>query len=379
MANPGARTGRRVVTMRIARKYHFTMSFVLFAGVTVLLGIGAINSQNNLLFFAFGIALSSLIASGFVSGSALMRVRLRRSSIGEAYVGSPMRIVYEVEHLGKGIPAFALQIEELRRGPVGERAAARPTWPDAMAQPRAFLPFVARKRTAHAEAVVVPAQRGRWSLGPMRLTTSFPFGAVKKSVSFYPQPDREGWREVIVRPALVEMPDTLRRRVARRSLELEHATRRSGAGEEFFGIREYSPGDSVRRVAWRASARTGAMMVREHAAPDSTRLIVAVRLSRAEPGPARDIADERAISLGASAIVHAARAGVEVGLAVPASDALLEPRAGDAYAATLLDALALIELHAPSLDRHAGVGDLAARDAVVVIDADDPSLLGESA
>lgn len=363
--------------MRIARKYHFTMSFVLFAGVTVLLGIGAINSQNNLLFFGFGVALAALIASGFVSGSALMRVRLRRSSVGEAYVGSPLRIVYEVEHLGKGIPAFALQIEELRRGGVG--AGANPTWPAGMPQPRAFLAFVGRRRTAHAEAIVVPSKRGRWSLGPARITTSFPFGAVKKSVSFMPAPAREGWREVIVRPALVEMPDALRRRLARRSLELENAARRVGGGEEFFGIREYTPGDSVRRVAWAASARTGALMVREHAAPDSTRVIVALRLSRGPAGPARDALDERAISLAASAIVHAARGGVEVGLAIPAIDTLLEVRPGDAYAATLLDTLALIDLGSESMSRGASVADLATRDAVIVIDADDASLPGGGA
>lgn len=363
--------------MQISRRYHFTLSFVLFAGVTVLLGIGAINSQNNLLFFSFGVALASLVASGLVSGSALMRVRLRRSSVSEAYVGAPLRIVYEVEHRGRGIPAFALLIEELRRGGVG--SGARPSWPDAMGQPRAFLPFVGRGRVAHAEAVVVPTRRGRWSMGPTRLTTSFPFGAVKKSVSFLPAPDREGWREVIVRPALVEMPDSLRRRVARRSVQSDNATRRHGAGDEFFGIREYAAGDSARRVAWRASARTGELMVREHAAPDSSRVIVALRLSRETPGPARDAADERAISLAASAIVHSARSGVEVGLAVPATETLLDPRAGDAYAASLLDALAVIDLGSEALDRSAGVGDLATRDAVVVIDADDPSLSGVAA
>ena len=362
--------------MQVTRRYHFTVSFVLFAGVTVLLGIGAINSQNNLLFFAFGVALASLIASGFVSGSALRRGRLRRSSVGEAYVGMPLRIVYEAEHRGRGLPAFALLIEELRRGPLG--AGEKPTWPESMEQPRAFLAFVGRGRLAHAEAEVVPTRRGRFSLGPMRITTSFPFGAVRKSVSFLPTPEREGWREVIVRPALVEMPDSLRRRVARRSLEAANPARHRGEGDEFFGLREYVAGDSVRRVAWRASARTGDLMVREHAAHDSSRVIVAVRLSRQTPGPARDSADERAISLAASAIVHSARSGVEVGLSIPAADTLLEPRAGDAYAASLLDALAVVDLASPALDRHATVGDLAVRDAVVVVDADDPSLLGDS-
>ena len=35
------------------------------------------------------------------------------------------------------------------------------------------------------------------------------------------------------------------------------------SGLEFYGMREYMPGDDLRRIVWRASARTGKIMVRE--------------------------------------------------------------------------------------------------------------------
>src|SRR5207237_8367745 len=35
------------------------------------------------------------------------------------------------------------------------------------------------------------------------------------------------------------------------------------SGLEFYGMREYQPGDDLRRIVWRASARTGKIMVRE--------------------------------------------------------------------------------------------------------------------
>ena len=35
------------------------------------------------------------------------------------------------------------------------------------------------------------------------------------------------------------------------------------SGMEFYGMREYAPGDDLRRIVWRASARTGRIMVRE--------------------------------------------------------------------------------------------------------------------
>jgi uncharacterized protein (DUF58 family) len=35
------------------------------------------------------------------------------------------------------------------------------------------------------------------------------------------------------------------------------------SGLEFYGMREYAPGDDLRRIVWRAYARTGKLMVRE--------------------------------------------------------------------------------------------------------------------
>ncbi|MEB3851958.1 MAG: DUF58 domain-containing protein, partial [Desulfurococcales archaeon] len=42
------------------------------------------------------------------------------------------------------------------------------------------------------------------------------------------------------------------------------ASRRAGAGTEFYSLRDYVPGDDVRLVAWLASARAGRPVVREN-------------------------------------------------------------------------------------------------------------------
>lgn len=41
-------------------------------------------------------------------------------------------------------------------------------------------------------------------------------------------------------------------------------SRRGGAGVEFFGAREYRPGDEIRRVNWKATARTGELVVTDY-------------------------------------------------------------------------------------------------------------------
>jgi uncharacterized protein (DUF58 family) len=52
-----------------------------------------------------------------------------------------------------------------------------------------------------------------------------------------------------------------------RELEASVAAPRAGAGTELFGVREYRPGDSLRRIHWRSSARHGELVVREFEPP----------------------------------------------------------------------------------------------------------------
>ncbi|HSS61640.1 MAG TPA: DUF58 domain-containing protein [Candidatus Limnocylindrales bacterium] len=52
-----------------------------------------------------------------------------------------------------------------------------------------------------------------------------------------------------------------------RELETAVTSPRAGSGNELFGIREYRPGDSLRRIHWRSSARRGELVVREYEPP----------------------------------------------------------------------------------------------------------------
>jgi uncharacterized protein (DUF58 family) len=52
-----------------------------------------------------------------------------------------------------------------------------------------------------------------------------------------------------------------------RELEASAAASRAGTGTELFGVREYRPGDPLRRIHWRSSARHGELIVREYEPP----------------------------------------------------------------------------------------------------------------
>jgi len=73
-----------------------------------------------------------------------------------------------------------------------------------------------------------------------------------------------------------------------RELEASMAAPRAGSGNELFGIREYRPGDSLRRIHWRSSARHGELVVREYEPPGLQTLAILL-----DPSPTTtDIADQ---------------------------------------------------------------------------------------
>ncbi|HKW69934.1 MAG TPA: DUF58 domain-containing protein [Candidatus Dormibacteraeota bacterium] len=73
-----------------------------------------------------------------------------------------------------------------------------------------------------------------------------------------------------------------------REAEASVAAPRAGSGNELFGVREYRPGDSLRRIHWRSSARHGKLVVREYEPPGVRRLTIHVD---AAP-PSDEIADQ---------------------------------------------------------------------------------------
>lgn len=52
-----------------------------------------------------------------------------------------------------------------------------------------------------------------------------------------------------------------------RELEASVAAPRAGSGSELFGVREFRPGDPLRRIHWRSTARRGELVVREFERP----------------------------------------------------------------------------------------------------------------
>ncbi len=342
----------------IARRYTLHIPGLIYAGITVLLVLGAINGQNNLLFWAFGLAIAGILISGFLSAACLMKIEISREPLAPVHAGDDLVLRYRVRNRNRFFPSFALVVEELESfRPARGQPPVASSWPALLPRARAFVAHIPPRGEVAVEARVKPWYAGRAEFRGVRISTTFPFGLTLKSVIFAQDAGTviRPWVLPLTRDALPELLSPTRRDDSRR------ATPRHAHDAEFHSLREFSAGDSTRRIAWKASARVQHILVRRDASRASRRVWLVV-----DP-PADPLAAQRVVSLAAGLVARLTEPHLttELGLLIPGRALAERPRASAAQRSRLYDALALSLTPSPlpSPSRHANRGD-----AVILLD-----------
>ncbi|MHC4180332.1 MAG: DUF58 domain-containing protein, partial [Planctomycetota bacterium] len=147
-------------------------------------------------------------------------------------------------------------------------------------------------------------QRGRYRLGPLRLSSRFPFGLLSRTITL-------GQTDTLtVFPRLGRLT---RRWVARHQESIAGTNRRErrhGTEGDFYGVRQWRTGDSRRWIHWRSSARLGDLAVCQFEQPRNRDLAVLVDLWQPErPGPQHRENVELAVSFVATVVTDLCRKG----------------------------------------------------------------------
>jgi uncharacterized protein (DUF58 family) len=296
-----------------------------FLGATVLIGLGAVNAGLNLLFALWGMMLFLIVASGVLSELGLARLEVRRAPPPVIHAGTPYLMGIALANRKRRLPSFSIEVEDLLDGrPIEKRCYFLK------------LPAGRTQETAYRHTI---ARRGRHRLTGMRLATKFPFGLVQKSR------DVASPTEIIVYPALVPVAAAVLR-----GLPVRHGGSRQrlrSRDGDFFGLRDFRPGDDPRDIHWRTSARRGTPFVREN--EDDEGLEVTVVLDNAAGGAPE--AFEAAVSQAASYALELLARGFRVALVV--RGATLAADTGPAQATRILRALALVEPSGAPLESRA--------------------------
>jgi len=245
----------------------------------------------------FGLRELFVVGAGILVclGAALLAVRFRPVKLRVSRRVTPLRV-----HAGETARVELLVANRTRlrmpmlalRDPVSSTQGARlqlaPLAPGASTRAAYRLPTT---------------RRGRIVVGPLTLVRSDVLGLAAKRV------EAASSTTVTVLPGwqLVAVPGTGGDRGALGQHLRMRALGRSG--DEFRSMRDYVPGDDLRRINWRASARAGELKVRENEVAGLRNLAVILDLDAAAHTPA---SFERAVSAATSIVISAAERGRDV-------------------------------------------------------------------
>ena len=179
-------------------------------------------------------------------------------------------------------------------------------------------------------------RRGRYSVGPVRVTSGDLFGLFRRSRSFGRR------QEILVYPRAVELPSVS---VPPAMLPGEGRFRRptQQVTPNAAGIREYQPGDSFNRIHWRSTARTGNLMVKLFELDPASDIWLVLDLQRdVQAGEGDEGTEEHAVRITASIARYFLMANRSVGfMAYGDRFHVQEAQRGLSHYTRILESLAL--------------------------------------
>ena len=319
--------------------------------MSIMIGVGAINTGNNLLYLLLGMTLGLIIVSGILSERVLRKVTVRRLDVGDLFANRVNRIPFEISNGKRFLSSYSLTVQEhesretraFRRRAVGLPPSPPTRRKDRELEgdpkgPKGLAIRVTPGKSAIATAEYVFPRRGLYRYVGFDLATKFPFGFFEKI-----KPFRQA-REVLVYP---EIRADVGHLVADDFREGEVARQSEGRVGEFFGLREYREGDDLRDVHWKVTARRNKLVRRLYDRRDNES--IAIHLYNWVPSGVSDDAEARLLEAIEESIVVAASACAELvkrghRFSLHTIDETVTEGSGAGQLQSVLRALALLEI-----------------------------------
>jgi uncharacterized protein (DUF58 family) len=286
-----------------------TREGLLYLTGVFVLALAAVNTGNNLLFIILAALLATIAVSGIVSRNSLKQVAMSLQLPENVFAGERVYIKVSVRNLKRVFPSFSIRVEDpevnrsesllfrlRKRFSSGSETADSPEEDRTMLRQAAYFPVLRAGETRSELTMQSFPNRGVYHLDGFWVSTRFPFG-------FFHRGERVGAKgEVLVYPVIQNISSFFHvLPFLPGHLEGLHV----GKGENLFSIRKYEESESARLIDWKATAKTGELMAREHARDEESKfcLILDTRIaekSRPESGEKF----EKAVSLAASIAAH---------------------------------------------------------------------------
>lgn len=228
-----------------------------FAFATLVVGVGAFATANNLLFLLLAAMLSTLLVSGFVSRLGLAGLQVDLDLPEHISATAPAMARVRLHNHKAWVPSFSLRLSgSAHSGFAGEM----------------YFPFLAGGAKVDHPVTLTFPRRGQYREDTFVFSTRFPLGFTDRRVTV------EVERDVVVYPSIAA---NARFEELLRSLEGEISSKLQGRGDDFHRIRPYEYNESARHVDWRATAHVGELQVREYVRREqpSVEIVLDLRVS----------------------------------------------------------------------------------------------------
>jgi len=229
--------------------------WIYFLGL-LLVALAALNTGNNLLFLILASLIALILMSGILSSISLSGIEMHLNLPEHIFAGQPVRAQVELENQKLTLPSFSLRVEAVQ-----EKSSSGAT----ILEKPVYFPYLPRQDRVQQVVPMKFPRRGVYHQDAFRIVTRFPFGFLQKARRL------DLKTEALVYPSVdptTEYRDVLP--VLQGALESVV----KGRGQDLYGVRDYIHTDSARLVHWKATARSGSLMVREFTREEDSRVLL---------------------------------------------------------------------------------------------------------
>lgn len=269
-----------------------------FLIVLTFIVTGAILREINLLVVLTGMLVGPFLFNWWMVTLTLRRIDVRRKLPESICAGDLLVVELDATNSRRRLASWAIAVQDPihREGAgFGEKRMVVST----------MFPRVPAGQSATTSYRGRLIQRGRYTFGPLRISTSFPLGLLCRTVVI----NRKA--QLVVCPRLGQLTPKWIDLIQTRMVGNQRTRRRHGLIEgDFYGLRDWRSGDSRRWIHWRTSAKRGALTVRQFEQQQNQNTTVLLDLWQPSRPTQRQLDNvEIAVSFAATVVADLCRRG----------------------------------------------------------------------
>ncbi len=312
----------------------FTREGVYFLGILGAVFLFAIIGDVNLLMVLAGMLLASLWINYRLVDRTLRGLEIRRHMPRSVAAGELLLVGLELANTRRRGGSWAVEVRN-RLVRQGSDDSPEPL------EPAVLFVYVRAGQTRSGVYRARLPRRGRYLVSPAVVSTRYPFGFCRRSMVVGSSDT------LLVLPRLGRLTPRWLTRPHQSFEGTRRREHRSGRiSGEFYGVRPWRQGDSLRHVHWRSSARHGSLVVKQFEQHRNRDVAVVLDLGQpGSPSPEHRENLELAVSFAATVVADTCQRGggsMWVGTAAAEID-VVQGAASPALMQEVMERLALVE------------------------------------